>query len=108
MQLAGIASHRGSRSQNPPDANIIYARLLPLSRAIPRRRALAHSIAAGQTDLPVQIHGVHPPAPPRRREEPHWQSFPPPRWGYPAATVIYFLTAVSISSDRQNSRQAIP
>ena len=32
----------------------------------------------------------------RRREGPRWQSSPPPRRGYPAVTVVYFLTAASI------------
>ena len=32
-----------------------------------RRRTLAHSVPAGETDLPIQFHGMHAPAVPTRR-----------------------------------------
>ena len=36
------------------------------------------------------------PRPSRRQKGPHWQSFAPPRQDRPAATVVYFCTAVPI------------
>ena len=40
---------------------------------------------------------------PRRRKGPHWQSFTPPRQDRPAATVVYFCTAVSTPSVSRTS-----
>jgi hypothetical protein len=43
-----------------------------------RRRALAHPVPTGETDLPIQIHGEDAPALPAVQERPKWPTFTPP------------------------------
>ena len=50
---------RSDSSSRLRSRRMLTSSSVPLGR---RRRALVHSFAAGQTDLPVQIHGVHSPA----------------------------------------------
>ena len=64
---------------------------LPHARArdpeMARRRALAHPVPAGQTDLAIQPPRCESSRPPRgRKGPPHWKSFAPPRRDRPAAT----------------------
>ena len=60
---------------------------------MPRRPAVAHPLPARHSYLAIQLHGVNPPGPPRRRKGPYWQSLTPLRRGRPDATVGYSCTA---------------
>jgi putative transposase len=60
-----------------------------------RRRALAHPVPTGQTNLPIKLHGEYTPALPAAGKGQSGRLLRRPQRAYPAATVADFCTAVS-------------
>ena len=67
----------------------------PRSGARPRARSSRPSTPDGPCDTAPRYESPHPPR--DRKGFPDWQSFAPPQRDRPAATVVYFCTAVCIS-----------
>jgi hypothetical protein len=80
---------------------------LTLSREDPemaRRRALAHPVPTGQTNLPIKLHAEYAPALPAAGKGQSGRLLRRPQRAYPAATVADFCTAVSKGSARVSER----
>ena len=60
-----------------------------------RRRALAHTVPTGETDLPIELHGENAPALPVARKGQSGRVLLRPQRDHHAATVDDFCTAVS-------------
>ncbi len=61
---------------------------------MPGGLSLAHPLGAGQSHLPIQVHGENPPALPAARKGKGGRLLRRPQQGHPAASVADFLTAV--------------
>ena len=59
-----------------------------------RRRALAHAIPTGETNLPIKLHGENTPALPVARKGQSGRVLLRPQRDHHAATVVDFCTAV--------------